>query len=164
MKAAVIYYSWSGNTDAAAKILQALTGGDLVRLEETKLRKATPLGFLGAGFSAIMGGKSSLKPLAVDMKAYDTIFLGTPVWAGHSVPAINAWISRSDLAGKNVYLFITQSDNKPPQAIYDTLKLRAEAHGGKVMDSTFIQTVLKKPFDSAKARLILTDWVRNLKG
>jgi len=164
MKSAVVYYSWTGKTEAAAKILQELTGSDLVKLEEAKPRKSSKPAFLGACFSALIGGKSRLKPLSADLKAYDTIFLGTPVWAGHSVPAINAWISDSELKGKKIYLFVTQGDKKVPQAVYDSLKLRTEAHGGKVMDSTFIQTVMKEPLDGAKARPVLADWVRSLEG
>lgn len=160
MKSAIIYYSWTGKTDAVAKVLQQITESDLLRLEEVKPRTSSPLSFIGACGSALFGGKSKLRPLAADLKDYDTIYLGSPIWAGHNAPAINAFISNTDLSGKKVYLLITQGDGKTPQAVYDSLKLRIEAHGGKIMDSTFIQTAMKEALDPEKVRQSLTAWVK----
>ncbi len=160
MKSAIIYYSWTGKTDTVAKVLQQITESDLLRLEEVKSRSSSPLSFIGACGSALFGGKSKLRPLASDLKAYDTLYLGSPIWAGRNAPALNAFISNTDLSGKKVYLFITQGDVKTPQAVYDSLKLRIEAHGGKIMGSTFIQTAMKEALDPEKVRQPLTAWLK----
>nr|WP_319488777.1 flavodoxin [uncultured Caproiciproducens sp.] len=154
MKNLVVYYSWNGNTEVAAKELAAFIGGDLKRIEETKPRKSFPM----AACSAVFGRKSKIRPMDFSMNGYDSVFLGGPVWASKSTPAINAFLEKADFSGKNVYLFITQADDHEPQAVFQTITQRVEKSGGKVAGSFFIQTVMKSVIAPDIARKSITEW------
>lgn len=158
MKNLIIYYSFKGHTETAAKELAKLLSCDIVPILEVKPRKKSS--FLGAGFSASVGLKSKIRPFDTALSDYDNIFLGTQVWAGHSVPVINAFLEQTDFTGKNVYLFTTQADPKKPQAVIDSIVNRIEAKGGKVIDSVSIQADLKDPLDPVRAKDILSFWVK----
>lgn len=114
MKTAVVFYTRDGNTRLAAVLLAQKLGADLFELEEGKPRGKTAGAFMAAGFGAACGLRSRLKnDFAQEMKAYDTICIGSPIWAGKTVPAVNAFIYRLDAAGKKVMLFTVQADPEP---------------------------------------------------
>lgn len=139
MKNLVIYYSWTGNTEVVANEIYKLVGGDIKKIEEVKQRK-TGAGFAGAAFSALLGLKSRLKLMNFTLNEYENVFLGAQVWAAHSTPAINTFLSRAILKNKKVYLFITKADEKVPQKVIDSISKRIEKRGGKVIDSFSVTT------------------------
>ena len=112
MKTAVVYYSQSGNTEETAKKIAAITGADLIRLEPEKafpdkgFRK-----FFWGGKSAVMGDEPPLKPVNFRAQDYDTIILGTPVWAGTFSPPLRtfAGLYRDALEGKTLAFFACMS-------------------------------------------------------
>lgn len=55
--------------------------------------------------TALLGLKSSIKPMDFSLGKYDRVFLGTPVWARKTPPAFNKFLSRAVFKGKNVWLF-----------------------------------------------------------
>ncbi|MBW7572192.1 flavodoxin family protein [Caproiciproducens faecalis] len=158
MKNLVVYYSWTGNTEIAAKELSGLIGGDLKRIEEAKPRSS----FGRSACSAIFGLKSKIKPLDFALNGYDSVFLCGPVWASRTTPAINAFLERADFSGKKVYLFVTQADDHEPQAVFHSLTQRVEKHGGKVAGCFFIQTVMKTTLKPEQAREPLEKWVERI--
>jgi flavodoxin len=111
MKNAVVFYSRDGSTRLAAKIVAERTGADLFELEEKKKRGTSPVSFMAAGFSALVGRSSRLKYYyTAEMKAYDRIHIGTPIWAGKAVPAVNSFIKATDLKGREAVVFTVQAD------------------------------------------------------
>lgn len=158
MKNLVVYYSWNGNTEVAAKELSQLIGGELKRIEEAKPRTS----FGMAACSAVFGLKSRIRPMDFSLNGYDAVFLGGPVWAGRSTPAVNTFLERADFSGKKVYLFVTQADDHEPQAVFQSLTQRVERRGGKVAGCFFIQTVMKSVIAPDAARRSLTEWVNKL--
>ena len=133
-KSLIVFYSWVGNTEVAAKEIQRQTGFDLQKIEEKKERKSGG-NIMGAALSAVMGLKSSIKPMDYALKDYDNIFLGIQVWAGKTTPAINKYLSKTDFKGKKVWIFITKADVKVPQKVIDSITARVGKKGGKVADS-----------------------------
>ena len=54
--------------------------------------------------------KTEIAPSKVDLTEYDSIYIGTPTWAGKPTPAIITLIDRCDLKGKkDLYLFATMT-------------------------------------------------------
>lgn len=108
MKALVIFYSKSGNTERAALAVQEELKGanwevDLVRIEVLRER-----GFLGSVLLSLVGAPVDVKDLPFDLTRFDTVYLGSPVWAFAPVPAINGYIQRcKGLARKPVAVFMT---------------------------------------------------------
>ena len=140
MKNLVVFYSWTGSTRVAARELARIMGAELIEIEEKKPRKS----FMGSAFAAIMNMKSPIKPLSISAQEYDNILIGTPVWASRLAPAINTFLSTVDLRGKNVYLFVTQADNKLPEALTTAFNDKASRYGARPQGSVSFQTVMKK--------------------
>lgn len=157
MKNLIVYYTLTVNTEAVAKELHKKVGGDLKKIEEEKQRK-TGIGFAGAAVSALFGLKSKLKPMDFSLNSYDAIFIGGQVWAGHCTPAINAFIDKADFKNKNVYLFLTEADNKAPQKVIDSIKNRIEKRGGKFIESFYVTTVMGNTLSAEAIKELLPDW------
>lgn len=158
MKNLVLYYSRTGNTETVAKEISKAVNGELKKIELKK-----EISFMGAAFSAVLGLKGKIKSVDFNVKDYDNIFIGTPVWAGKTSTPINAFLSEADLSGKNVFVFITQADNKTPNSVYDSIEKRISAKGGKVIDNFFIQTDMKNPITSVQAAGPVVDWINRNK-
>jgi menaquinone-dependent protoporphyrinogen IX oxidase len=111
MKSAVVFYSYDGSTRVAASVLAGIKDSAIFELEEARKRGKSRGSFIAAGFSASVGKKSRLKNnYASEMKRYDRIYIGTPVWAGKPTPAINSFIRKADLKGREIMIFTVQAD------------------------------------------------------
>ena len=79
MKAIVIYYSYSGNTQKVADVLvdclQWQYEVKALRLEAPDESKS----FFGQAARALLHKKTKISPAELDLSGYDLICLGTPV-------------------------------------------------------------------------------------
>lgn len=153
----ITYYSFSGNTESVAKEIQALTGYDSVAIVEKKKRKkdSMPLSAL----TALLGLRSRLIPMDFKLEGYDRIILGGQVWAWHSTPPINSFISKANWKGKKVFLFITKGDDKVPQKVIDSITSRIRSKGGEVIDTLSITTILESVITPDMFREELRTWL-----
>lgn len=104
----IIYYSYGGNTEKIAKIIQEETGADLVRIDTAVPYTGDYDTVVDQGHREINSGfMPELKPLNVDLSGYDNVILGTPVWWYTFAPAMNTFLHDAGLAGKAVYPFAT---------------------------------------------------------
>ena len=96
MRTAVVYYSMSGNTAAAAKKVAEGIGADLI---EIKPEKAFPdkgfKKFLWGGKSAVMAETPKLIPYSFNPEMYDRIVIGFPVWASNVAPPIRTFAAEN---------------------------------------------------------------------
>lgn len=158
MKNLVLYYSKTGNTETVAKEISKAVNGELKKLELKK-----DIGFMGAAFSAALGLKGKIKSMDFNVKDYDNIFIGTPVWAGKTSTPINTFLGEADLKDKDVFIFITQADSKTPNSVYDSIAKRVSTKGGKVIDNLFIQTDMKIQITSDQAAGHVINWINHNK-
>ena len=108
MRTLVLYYSYGGNTRGIAEMIQSVTGGDMAEIETVKPYTGDYNAVVAQGKQEVDSGfMPELKPLDVDLSAYDTIVLGTPVWWCTFAPAMRTFIHKSDLSGKIIYPFAT---------------------------------------------------------
>ncbi len=154
MKNLILYYSRSDNTEKVAKEISKEVNGDLKKIELIK-----DISFACAGFTSLLGLKGKIKTTDFNVKDYDNIFIGTPVWAGKNSTPINTLLNEVDFTGKNVFVFITQADNKTPNSVYESIAARVEAKGGKVIDNFFIQTNMKNPITYDQLIGPVSDWI-----
>ncbi|MBE6486013.1 MAG: flavodoxin [Methanosphaera stadtmanae] len=102
----VIYYSRTNNTELVAQTIQEETGADLLKINDKKNRSG-PLGYLKGGFDAFREKTTEIEYDKVNLKNYDTVYLGTPVWASKPTPAILQFIRENDFGGVKVITFCT---------------------------------------------------------
>lgn len=115
LKTVIVYYSQSNNTRAAAELLSDKIGADLVELKEKKRGNV-----LQAVFR--MSSKLQGEPWE-EIRDADKIYLMFPIWAGKSVPAINAFLrnEKTDLKEKGVFVVTFQAspDLKGSDQVHD---------------------------------------------
>ena len=104
----VVYYSQSGTTEKVANIIQKKTGADIECLQPVN----PYTGDMGAIAGAFMGERKDgkfreLQPLKAKVANYDTLYVGTPVWAGTISGPIHSFIKSNNLKGKVIIPFCT---------------------------------------------------------
>ena len=108
MKSLVVYYSLEGNTKFIADSIVSSVGADVIRLKPKKdIPKKGFLKFLFGGFKAKLRSKPALQSYDKDTSGYEVIFIGSPVWAGTNVPALNTFINTERLKNKKIAFFCT---------------------------------------------------------
>jgi len=131
MKAAIVYYSQSGNTAWTAKEIAGKTGADLIEIVPQKEYPSSGFRkFFWGGKSAVMGDMPPLQPYRFDADAYDTVILGTPVWASRITPPLKTFVNDNlaALQNKKLAVFTCFSGGGAEKAI-DALKKQLGVSG-----------------------------------
>jgi flavodoxin len=113
IKKLVIYYSLDGNTKFIAENIALAVNADLLELKLKKEISRIPLikQFSG-GMQCVLKKKPGIHPLDKNPENYDTIFIGTPVWAGTYASPFNTLFSNITLKNKNIALFCCYGGSK----------------------------------------------------
>ena len=118
MKAIIVYYSLTSNTEFVAKELSNKLDCDILPLEV--LNPYPDKGFkkfYWGGKSAVMKESPELKKYTFNKDNYDVVILGTPVWAGTFTPPLRTFVKENDLSDKNVAIYACSSGGKAINAI-----------------------------------------------
>ena len=115
MKTLVTYYSRTGTNRTIAENLAEELGADLDEIVDQKNRGGIR-GYLGAG-AASRGKKLTEITTNLDPGEYDSVLLGSPIWAGNMNPSLRTYLSKFDLKGKKVAFFFVSGSNDPSKAI-----------------------------------------------
>ena len=111
-KALVAYFSASGVTARVAKNLATAAGADLYEIKPAVPYTKDDLNWMNkqSRSSVEKRDKSSRPALAdtdADIAAYDTIFVGFPIWWYIAPTIINTFLEAYDFSGKKIILFAT---------------------------------------------------------
>lgn len=94
MKSLILYYSYGGNTRGIAQKLQKALGADLAEIKTLTPYTGNYDDVVDQGQREVSEGfLPQLLPLGVDLKGYDAIVLGTPVWWYTFAPAMNSFFA-----------------------------------------------------------------------
>ncbi|RXE56734.1 ArsR family transcriptional regulator [Methanoculleus taiwanensis] len=130
MSVCIIYHSETGNTRSVAERVARETGADLVEVKDLAGYSKAGMYLKGAP-RAMRGEKADIQPESIDVSGYDTIVLGSPVWAFSPTPAVNAAIDAlQGIEGKNVVVFCT-SGGMPGRTL-ETMKAMLGERGATV--------------------------------
>ena len=99
----VAYFSYSGNTQTAARMIADMTGGDLFEIERTSgdYRRVYP----ESAAELKSWTKPALKNHVADISQYDVILLGYPTWWATTPMPVVSFLEEYDLSGKTVIVF-----------------------------------------------------------
>lgn len=111
-KKLVAYFSASGTTARVADNLAKAAGADLYEIKPAVSYTKEDLNWMNkqSRSSVEMRDKSSRPALAdtdADIAAYDTIFIGFPIWWYIAPTIINTFLEVYDFSGKKIVLFAT---------------------------------------------------------
>ncbi|MCM1508124.1 MAG: flavodoxin [Ruminococcus flavefaciens] len=111
-KKLVAYFSASGVTAKTAKNLAEASGADIYEIKPAVPYSTADLNWMDkkSRSSVEMADKSyrpALSENPVDISAYDTVFVGFPVWWYVAPTVINTFLESHDFSGKTIILFAT---------------------------------------------------------
>lgn len=111
-KKLVAYFSASGVTAKAAKVLAKAIDADIFEIKPEKPYTSADLNWMDkkSRSSVEMSDYSSRPAIAeklANMEAYDTVFVGFPIWWYVAPTIINTFLESYDLSGKTIVPFAT---------------------------------------------------------
>jgi flavodoxin len=108
MKIGIVYYSRTGNTRQAAKILEEKFKGKNAEVDLIEIEHMKRPGFFAAGRASMRRQELPIKNTDFDMGKYDVIVAGSPTWAGRPSPFITIFMNKAEnVKGKKVAVFGT---------------------------------------------------------
>jgi flavodoxin len=156
-KSLVVYYSWSSthNTAALAKEIAKQTGADITVLEPAT---AYPTDFKECVKQARYEHENSIFPafkaLSVNVKKYDTIYVGFPNWCGTMPMFVAKWVKSVNWKGKTAIPFMTHGSGGRQNCFTDFAKY---ATGAKIKDGLSIEGT-----KAHNASENVTKWIENV--
>ena len=111
-KTLVAYFSASGVTAKVAKKLAAAIGADLFEIQPEKLYTDDDLNWQNSQSRSSLemkdrSARPAIRTQVADMTAYDTVFLGFPIWWYREPSIIDTFLEAYDFKGKKIVLFAT---------------------------------------------------------
>lgn len=157
MKALILYYSYSGNTRRIAQMIKDKLNCDWAEIETLKEYSKNYNDVVEEGKREIdRGFMPEIKDINTDIKDYDTIILGSPVWWYTFAPAMKTFLNKADLKGKKVYPFATNGG-----WIGHTLKdFAKECKGAEIHDGLNVKFSGKKLLTNESD---IDRWIENIK-
>ena len=140
MNALVAYFSASGTTAKAAKVLAKAADADLYEIKPAIPYTRADLNWMdkGSRSSVEMNDKHSRPALAdtdAPIAGLDVIFLGFPIWWYVAPTIVNTFLESYDFTGKTIILFATSGDSGLGKS---AVSLRASVPGARIVDGRLL--------------------------
>ena len=140
MNALVAYFSASGTTAKAAKVLAKAAGADLYEIKPAVPYTRADLNWMdkGSRSSVEMSDKHSRPALAdtdAPIAGHDVIFLGFPIWWYVAPTIVNTFLESYDFTGKTIILFATSGGSGLGKS---AVSLRASVPGARIVDGRLL--------------------------
>lgn len=121
----VAYYSHTGNTEAAAKQIADLTGGDLAQIQ----RKEDYQDLQTEAKEEIdQGVRPEITVDVENVEDYDTIFVGYPIWWDEAPAMIGTFLDSYDFSGKTLVPFCTSASDRIDNSLHIFSELCPDAN------------------------------------
>lgn len=134
-KVLVVYFSATGTTKSAAKKVKKATGGKLYQIKAAKPYISADLSYDNDNCRANVEQQDGtvrpkVKGKVKNIRKYDVIFLGYPIWWGKEPMIIRTFLESYNLKGKKIVPFCTSGGS----GISGSMKgVKAAAKGAKVV-------------------------------
>jgi len=152
----IVYYSRTGNTREVANQIHKIVGGDM-----TELQAAEPYtdDYEAVKQRAMQELNSDIKPAlktkVENIRSYDVIFVGSPIWWGTIAAPVKTFLSEYDLSGKTIMPFITHAGSGLGQSVTDISNLCPKSD---ISDSIAVWGR-----DAKTAQNQIAEWLRKIK-
>ena len=140
MNALVAYFSATGTTAKAAKVLANAVGGELYEIKPAVPYTSADLNWMDKNSRSSVEMKDAhSRPALADTDApvagHDVIFLGFPVWWYVAPTILNTFLEAYDFTGKTIVLFATSGGSGLGKS---AAGLRVSAPGAKIVDGRML--------------------------
>lgn len=123
MKAVIVYFTHTGNTELAAKNLNAVTGAMMVRMMPEQPYSSEDVDWVNEQSRCTrehldQSLRPAIKPVDVDFAKVDTVFIGFPIWWHEEPAVIRTFLDdyNDQLKGKVLYPFCTSYESPMSEA------------------------------------------------
>ena len=148
MKTLIAYFSCTGNTKAVANLIQKAIGADLYEIKPAVAYTEKDLDWRDENSRSSLEMKDSASRPTIgnkveDMSAYDTLYIGFPIWWDKAPTIVNTFIESYDLVGKTIYLFATSGSSTITNSVAELKKTYPSLKfvEGKLLNGATQQTV-----------------------
>lgn len=122
MKTLIVYYSLEGSTKMIAEKLAGKMGADLLEIRSVKkYPDKGPAKFLVGGKDAAFNVCPEIEKFSTNVKQYDAIIIGTPVWDGTIAPPVRSFLRDTLIKTPNVAAFACMA-GKDPKKTFKVIK------------------------------------------
>lgn len=157
-KTLVVYYSASGNTERIGNVIADAAGADVFVVEPAEPYSSDDLDYnddnsrVSVEYENPDAREVELVSATVeDWEAYDTVFIGYPIWWGIAAWPLDGFVKANDFTGKTVIPFCTSASS----GMGESGKLLSEMAGtGEWQEGT--------RFQSGASEEDVRDWVAGL--
>lgn len=142
-KKLVAYFSASGVTEKIAKTIADLAKADLYEIKPKVPYSEADLNWMDKTSRSSMEMKNlSFRPEMADtplnISAYDTIYLGFPIWWYIAPTIVNTFLEKHNFSGKKIILFATSGGSgfgKTVQHLKPSVSKDTQIIEGKILNS-----------------------------
>ena len=140
MNTLVAYFSATGTTAKAAKVLAKAAGADIYEIRPAVPYTGADLNWMDkrSRSSVEMNDRNSrpaLADTAAPVAGHDVIFLGFPIWWYVAPTIINTFLESYDFTGKTIVLFATSGGSGLGKS---AAGLRPSAPGARIVDGRLL--------------------------
>jgi flavodoxin len=156
-KILVLFYSYEGSTRKIAERIATSIDADIEEIKPVNEMKSKGFSkYVWGGSQVVMKKRPELMPLKVDLDQYDTILLGTPVWAGTFTPPIYSLLENGSLKNKKIACFYCHLGG----ADKAVARARAAIEKDNTLLSTYSCTNVPENYESQKDEVV--SWAKEI--
>jgi len=141
MNALVVYFSASGVTAKVAQAVAEAANADLFEIRPERPYSAADLNWMNPMARCNrekLGGKDVPTAGRVEnMAAYDTLYVGFPIWYGCAPNVVNTFLKGYDLSGKRICAFATSGGSGIGKTAE---KLAPYAAGAEIVEAKLLRS------------------------
>ena len=155
-KILVAYFSHSGNTREIANQIHKILGGNIFEIQTVKPYPNDYNAVVNQARQELDSDyKPALKTKIENIKSYDLVFIGYPIWCGTIPAPVKTFLSGYDFSGKTIVPFCTHGGGGPGRSITDISKLCPK--------STLLDSFAILGSDVKTAQNEVSEWLRKIK-
>lgn len=130
-KVLVLYYSQNGTTKAVAEEIAKRLEADVEVIVPTQPYEGNFEETIERGRKELEPGcEPAIQPIASDIKKYDVIFIGYPIWFGTFAPPVKSLLNAVDFSGKKIVPFCSFGSGGLDSSVQD---LKAQEPDAEVL-------------------------------
>lgn len=152
----VAYFSHTGNTRDVASRIHQLAGGDIFEIQSVKPYPDDYEAVKKVAKKELSSGeKPVLKTKISNIRSYDIIFIGYPIWWGTFPAPVKTFLTENDLSGKTIVPFSTHLGSGLGLSVKDISKLCPE--------STLLEGIAIEGNNTKNAQNKISQWLKQIK-
>jgi len=134
MKTAIVYYSYTGNTNRVANIILEYLKGKGEEVIPVRIRPLNESNnFIVQCIDTLLGKEPELFKTKLDLTEFDRVILGSPIWGFRPTPAINTYLKTcAGLEGKEAISFVTYLCGIGARQTFKNMEDKLKTKGAKI--------------------------------